>query len=69
MTRYDPLYPDYEYSLRLARLLFWAVFVAIVIGIMYASGLLVIFEDGSFALGTGYPWWISGCIPFQLCGG
>ena len=29
---------------------------------------LTVFEDGSFAIGTGYPYWIAGCIPWQICG-
>ncbi len=60
-------YYCYEDSLRVTRLLFAAFFMLAVAALLYASGMLVIFEDGSMLLTLGNLS-VTGCPnPLALC--
>ena len=50
------------------RLLFWALFCLFVFGLMYAAGILVVFEDSSWIIRLGGRVILGGCFPFGLCG-
>ena len=60
-------YSPYTDTLRYTRLLYWALLLLFVAGLLLASGALVYFEDGSFILRLG-GLDLSGCInPLALC--
>jgi hypothetical protein len=65
MTNYT--YSPYEDTLRITRLLYAAVVLLFLAALAYASGALVIFEDGSMILTVG-DLTLSGCPnPLALC--
>jgi len=43
------------------RLLFWAFVLLSLAALLYASGLLQVYEDGSFILR------LAGCLPWEVC--
>ena len=60
-------YYAYENELKVTRLLFAAFFMLAVAALLYASGMLVIFEDGSMLLTAG-DLSVTGCPnPLALC--
>ena len=59
-------YSPYSDTLRYTRLLFAALLVLFITGLLLASGALVYFEDGSFLLNLGQLH-LSGCNPLALC--
>jgi len=56
----------YENDLKVTRLLFYALLILFIAGLMYASGMLQVFEDGSFIIHLGTVQ-LSGCSPLALC--
>lgn len=60
-------YTPYDDTLKITRLLYAALLLLFVAGLLYASGALVIFEDGSMILTLGNLT-ITGCPnPLALC--
>ena len=59
-------YSSYSDTLRYTRLLYAALLVLFIAGLLIASGALVYFEDGSFILNLGQLH-LSGCNPLALC--
>ena len=43
------------------RLLFWAFVLLSMAALLYAAGLLQVYEDGSFLLR------LAGCLPWEVC--
>jgi hypothetical protein len=50
------------------HMIFALVLLILVCLVLTLSGIVHVFEDGSFAIGPSFPYWITGCIPWEVCG-
>ena len=58
----------YDQLFYLTNLLWLAVYTAAILAVLYAAGILVVFEDLSFRLTLG-SWSLAGCVPWGICYG